>query len=57
MTTIAAITCAITKNWGVDGLLLAIEIFVIFFPAIEFVYYFWINLRSENSDGKDRSEG
>jgi hypothetical protein len=56
VTAVAAIACAITKRWGIDGLWLAIEILAIFFPAIEFFYYFWINLRSSKPNAIDEYE-
>jgi hypothetical protein len=56
VTTVAAIACAVTKNWGFDGLWLAIRILAFFFPAIEFFYYFWINLRSSRPNAIDEYE-
>ena len=56
VTTLAAIACAVTKNWGLDGLWLAVRIFAFFFPAIEFFYYFWINLRSSKPNAIEEYE-
>jgi hypothetical protein len=50
LTLFAAILCAVTRNWESDGLWLGIEVVGILFPVIEFLYYFWINLRSDKPD-------
>jgi hypothetical protein len=55
-TIVAAIACDVTKHWGLDGLWLAIQIFAFLFPAIEFLYYFWINLRSIDPNAIDEYE-
>ena len=56
VTTVAAIACAVTQSWGLDGLRLSIQILLFFFPAIEFFYYFWINLRSSKPNAIDDYE-
>jgi hypothetical protein len=48
VTIVAVIACAVTKNWGLDGLWLSIQILMFFFPAIEFFYYFGSTFGHQN---------
>ena len=56
VTALAAVVCAVTKHWGIEGLWLGLRIVALLFPIVEFFYYFWINLRSNNYHAIDEYE-